>query len=63
MRVNSVAPGVVDTQLWAKNKAVPGVVETIENQTTLRRWARPDDIADVMYAPGLHVTELRRRGV
>ena len=48
IRVNSVAPGVVDTQLWAKNKAVPGVVETIENQTALRRWARPEDIADVI---------------
>jgi NAD(P)-dependent dehydrogenase (short-subunit alcohol dehydrogenase family) len=48
IRVNSVAPGVVDTQLWAKNKAIPGVVETIENQTALRRWASPDDIADVI---------------
>ncbi len=48
IRVNSVAPGVVDTQLWAKNKAVPGVVETIESQTALRRWASPDDIADVI---------------
>jgi NAD(P)-dependent dehydrogenase (short-subunit alcohol dehydrogenase family) len=48
IRVNSVAPGVVDTQLWAKNKSVPGVVDTIESQTPLRRWASPDDIADVI---------------
>jgi gluconate 5-dehydrogenase len=48
IRVNSVAPGVVDTRLWAHNKAVPGVVETIERQTPLRRWARPEDIADVI---------------
>ena len=48
IRVNAVAPGVVDTALWAKNKAVPGVVETIEAQTPLRRWAVPDDIADVI---------------
>lgn len=48
IRVNSVAPGVVDTALWAKNKAIPGVVETIESQTPLRRWARPEDIADVI---------------
>jgi NAD(P)-dependent dehydrogenase (short-subunit alcohol dehydrogenase family) len=48
IRVNSVAPGVVDTALWAKNKAIPGVVETIESQTPLRRWAIPDDIADVI---------------
>jgi NAD(P)-dependent dehydrogenase (short-subunit alcohol dehydrogenase family) len=48
IRVNSVAPGVVDTDLWAKNKGIPGVVETIEAQTPLRRWAQPDDIADVV---------------
>jgi NAD(P)-dependent dehydrogenase (short-subunit alcohol dehydrogenase family) len=48
IRVNSVAPGVVDTALWANNKAVPGVVETIESQTPLRRWATPEDIADVI---------------
>jgi NAD(P)-dependent dehydrogenase (short-subunit alcohol dehydrogenase family) len=48
IRVNSVAPGVVDTNLWAKNKAIPGVVETIESQTPLRRWATPEDIADVI---------------
>jgi NAD(P)-dependent dehydrogenase (short-subunit alcohol dehydrogenase family) len=48
IRVNSVAPGVVDTALWAKNKEVPGVVETIEAQTPLRRWATPEDIADVI---------------
>jgi NAD(P)-dependent dehydrogenase (short-subunit alcohol dehydrogenase family) len=48
IRVNSVAPGVVDTALWAKNKEVPGVVETIEAQTPLRRWATPEDVADVI---------------
>jgi len=48
IRVNSVAPGVVDTAMWAKNKAIPGVVQTIENQTPLRRWAQPEDIADVI---------------
>jgi len=48
IRVNSVAPGVVDTALWAKNKAIAGVIETIEAQTPLRRWATPEDIADVI---------------
>lgn len=48
IRVNAVAPGVVDTHLWAKNKALPGVIEGIENQTPLRRWAAPQDIAEVI---------------
>jgi NAD(P)-dependent dehydrogenase (short-subunit alcohol dehydrogenase family) len=48
IRVNAVAPGVVDTALWERNKAIPGVVQQIEGQTPLRRWARPDDIADVI---------------
>jgi len=48
IRVNSVAPGVVDTALWANNKTVAGVIETIEHQTPLRRWATPEDIADVI---------------
>ncbi|MHB1987394.1 MAG: SDR family NAD(P)-dependent oxidoreductase [Acidimicrobiales bacterium] len=48
IRVNSVAPGVVDTELWAKNKAVPGVIEEVEAQTPLGRWAQPEDIADVI---------------
>lgn len=48
IRVNSVAPGVVDTDLGARNKTVPGVVERIEEMTPLRRWAQPDDIADVV---------------
>jgi NAD(P)-dependent dehydrogenase (short-subunit alcohol dehydrogenase family) len=48
IRVNAVAPGVVDTALWARNKAIPGVVEQIVAQTPLRRWATPDDIAHVV---------------
>ena len=48
IRVNSVAPGVVDTEMWAKNKAIPGVIESIEAMTPLRRWAQPEDVADVI---------------
>jgi NAD(P)-dependent dehydrogenase (short-subunit alcohol dehydrogenase family) len=48
IRVNSVAPGVVDTALWEKNKAVPGVVEAVQAQTPLGRWAQPEDVADVI---------------
>lgn len=48
IRVNSVAPGIVDTDMWARNKAVPGVVEQTEALTPLGRWARPEEIADVV---------------
>jgi NAD(P)-dependent dehydrogenase (short-subunit alcohol dehydrogenase family) len=48
IRVNSVAPGVVDTDLWARNKAIPGVIEAVEALTPLRRWSVPEDIADVI---------------
>jgi NAD(P)-dependent dehydrogenase (short-subunit alcohol dehydrogenase family) len=39
---------VVDTDMWARNKAIPGVIEMVEAQTPLRRWATPDDVADVV---------------
>lgn len=48
VRVNAVAPGVIDTEMWARNKEVPGVVEAIEAQTALRRWGTPEDLADVV---------------
>lgn len=48
IRVNAVAPGVVDTELWARNKAIDGVVESIEAMTPLGRWAQPQDIADAV---------------
>jgi NAD(P)-dependent dehydrogenase (short-subunit alcohol dehydrogenase family) len=48
IRVNAVAPGVVDTDMWARNKAIPGVVEMVEAQTPLRRWSTADDVADVV---------------
>jgi 3alpha(or 20beta)-hydroxysteroid dehydrogenase len=48
IRVNAIAPGVVDTDLWAKNKAIPGVIEQVARQTPLRRWSVPEDIADVV---------------
>jgi gluconate 5-dehydrogenase len=47
-RVNAVAPGTVVTDLWAANRAVPGVIEQVEAQTALRRWATPEDIAGVV---------------
>jgi 3-oxoacyl-[acyl-carrier protein] reductase len=34
--------------MWARNKAIPGVIEQIEALTPLRRWSVPDDVADVV---------------
>jgi NAD(P)-dependent dehydrogenase (short-subunit alcohol dehydrogenase family) len=48
IRLNTVAPGVVDTDMWAQNKAVPGVIDQVNALTPLRRWAQPADIADVV---------------
>ncbi|MGI8716112.1 MAG: SDR family NAD(P)-dependent oxidoreductase [Solirubrobacteraceae bacterium] len=48
IRVNAVAPGVVDTDMWARNKAIDGVIGLVESQTPLRRWATPEDVADVV---------------
>lgn len=48
VRVNAIAPGVIDTDLWARNKAVPGVVEQVEATIALRRWGTPEEVADVI---------------
>jgi NAD(P)-dependent dehydrogenase (short-subunit alcohol dehydrogenase family) len=48
LRFNSVAPGVIHTAMWERNRAVPGVVDQIEQQTALRRWGTPEDVADVV---------------
>ena len=31
--------------MWAKNREIPGVIEKIQEQTPLRRWAAPEDDA------------------
>jgi NAD(P)-dependent dehydrogenase (short-subunit alcohol dehydrogenase family) len=48
IRVNCVAPGVVDTALWEKNKAIPGVIEQINALIPLRRWGVAEEVADVI---------------
>ena len=48
IRVNSVAPGVIVTAMWERNRTVPGVIEQIQAQIALRRWGLPDDVADVV---------------
>lgn len=48
IRVNSVAPGVIDTELWAKNKAIGGVEQQINTLIPLGRWGSPAEVADVI---------------
>jgi len=48
IRFNAVAPGVIVTSMWERNRAVPGVIEQVEAQIALRRWGLPDDVADVV---------------
>ena len=48
IRVNSVAPGVIITSMWERNRAIPGVIEQVEAQIALRRWGLPADVADVV---------------
>ncbi|MDR2809818.1 MAG: SDR family oxidoreductase [Tannerellaceae bacterium] len=45
IRVNAVAPGFVDTE-WQKNKPAE-IRNNIENKIALRRFADPEEIADV----------------
>lgn len=47
VRVNAIAPGLVETNATSAFWMVPGVVESFVDNTTLGRFARPDDIADV----------------
>ncbi len=48
VRVNAVAPGVIITSMWERNRSIPGVIEQVEAQIALRRWGLPDDVADVV---------------
>jgi NAD(P)-dependent dehydrogenase (short-subunit alcohol dehydrogenase family) len=45
VRVNAVAPGVVDTPLTAPIKADAGWYAAYAAKSALRRWARPEEIA------------------
>jgi NAD(P)-dependent dehydrogenase (short-subunit alcohol dehydrogenase family) len=48
IRFNAVAPGVIVTSMWERNRAIPGVIEQVEGLIALRRWGLPDDVADVV---------------
>lgn len=48
IRVNTVAPGLVETAATAPFFLVPGVVEEFVENTTLGRFAQPTDVANLV---------------
>jgi NAD(P)-dependent dehydrogenase (short-subunit alcohol dehydrogenase family) len=45
VRVNAVAPGVVETPLTAQIRATPEWYDAYASKSALGRWARPDEMA------------------
>lgn len=48
--VNTVVPGVTDTEMLDPHRDVPGVVEAMVAETSLARIGHPEDVADVIAA-------------
>jgi NAD(P)-dependent dehydrogenase (short-subunit alcohol dehydrogenase family) len=48
IRANSVAPGVVETDLWRENLAKPGVTEAVLDVIPTRRVSTPEEVADAV---------------
>ena len=48
VRVNAVAPGVVVTDMWHAELALPGVEDAVTGLTALRVLSTPADVADVV---------------
>ena len=48
VRVNSVAPGLIITDMWERGRQQPGVADTLEKHLALRRWGMPEDVAKVV---------------
>lgn len=48
VRVNSVAPGLIITDMWERGRQQPGLAEALEKNLALRRWGQPEDVAKVV---------------
>jgi len=48
IRVNSVAPGVVETAMWKEHLARPGVAEAVLDVIPTRRLSTSEEVADVV---------------
>ena len=48
VRVNSIAPGAIETDMWRAPLAVDGVREQLDAHVALRRLGVADDIAPVV---------------
>jgi NAD(P)-dependent dehydrogenase (short-subunit alcohol dehydrogenase family) len=49
IRVNSVAPGIIETAIWEESRAtIPGLIEDLAGQVALKRWGTSEDVADVV---------------
>lgn len=48
VRVNSVAPGLIITDMWERGRQQPGLADELESHLALRRWGQPEDVAKVV---------------
>jgi NAD(P)-dependent dehydrogenase (short-subunit alcohol dehydrogenase family) len=48
IRVNAVAPGVVETAMWRENLAKPGVADAVLGVIPTRRLSSPEEVAAVV---------------
>ena len=48
IRVNSIAPGLIVTDIWRESlDTIDGLEETLQAGIAMRRWGQSEDIADV----------------
>ena len=57
VRVNSIAPGEIDTSILS-----PGTEKIVEQQIPLRRLGTPDEVAKIIYVLCTETSLLRQRG-